>query len=314
MPGINRVANLARLWRGGFYRAFREIDPDIVHGHYVSDYGFLAAATGRHPLVVSAWGSDLLIDPRESRLVNSIVRWVLRRSELITYDAEVVAERAVALGAKPDRLIRVVAGVDSEFMEHVERSWAEPEHRQPVVLSHRSLGRSLFNVDVIIRAMARVLEAVPDARLRVGHDGTLRPQLENLALECGIEHAVEFIGYASDPGTLARRMCEAAVYVSIPSSDGTSVTLLEAIAAGAYPVLSDLPANREWVTEASGALVPERDVDRVAEAIIAGLKDPVRRMAAAERNRHLVRQEGLWETNMSRLESAYRDLVRVRDA
>src|SRR3989442_15643253 len=110
-------------------------------------------------------------------------------------------------------------------MKHVERGWVEPEHREPVVLSHRSLGRSLFNVDVIIRAMARGLEAVPGARLRVGHDGELRAQLENLAQECGVEHAVEFIGYASDPAAPARRGGEAAGYRSIPSSDRTSGTL-----------------------------------------------------------------------------------------
>src|SRR3989442_2272695 len=61
-PGMLRLVTAARLRAAGFYRELTRINPDVVHAHYVSDYGFLAALSGRHPLVVSAWGSDLLID------------------------------------------------------------------------------------------------------------------------------------------------------------------------------------------------------------------------------------------------------------
>src|SRR5262245_29000393 len=46
--------------------------PDVVHAHYVSSYGYLAARCGRHPLVMTAWGSDILVTPRQSRAM----RWL----------------------------------------------------------------------------------------------------------------------------------------------------------------------------------------------------------------------------------------------
>jgi L-malate glycosyltransferase len=312
MPGLRRLTTWARFKLGGFYKALDEIDPDVVHGHYVSDYGFLAAAAGRRPLVVSVWGSDILVDPVQSRIVRMMVGWTLRQAALITYDAEVLAEAALRFGAKRSRLLRVVAGVDEKYLEDLTGRFVPPAQREHIILSHRSLARSLFNVDKIIRAMPKVIAEVPGARLLIGHDGELRPSLERLASELGVGAATEFIGYAHDRVELAARLGRAAVYVSIPSSDGTSVTLLEALAAGAYPVVSDLPANREWVSEAYGGIVSGSNIDQLAEAIIKGLREASLRAAAAGHYREVVRQRGLWETNMAQLESVYRDLAITR--
>lgn len=308
-PGAIRLVTALRLARAGFIRTVANLRPDIVHAHYVSDYGFLAALTRRHPLVVSAWGSDLLVDPGRSLITRNLVRWVLTRSELVTYDAGQVADAAERLGAARSRMLRVVLGVEDGFLRLVAGQ-PPAAGRAPLIVSLRSLERGLYNVDRIIRAMPEVLRAVPRARLVVGNDGAMRTELERLAAELGVGESVEFVGFVERPGALAELLSRAAVYVSVPSSDGTSVTLLEAMAAGAYPVVSDLPANREWVTDSSGAVVPDQDVHRIAGAIVVGLQDSSRRQAAAELNRDLVRREGGWESNMSRQESAYRDLVR----
>jgi glycosyltransferase involved in cell wall biosynthesis len=125
-----------------------------------------------------------------------------------------------------------------------------------------------------------------------------------------VAHAVSFVGFARGPEELAALLGEAAVYVSVPSSDGTSVTLLEAMTAGAYPIVSDLEANREWIGPEGGSVVPPGKAAPLADAIVDALNDPTRRASAAERNLDLVRQEGSWETNMARMECAYRALAR----
>src|SRR6266849_6707153 len=211
-PGLLRLFTAARYRAAGFYRELDRINPDLVHAHYVSDYGFLAALSRRHPLIVSAWGSDVLVDPGLSPITRQLVRWVLGRADLVTYDANQVRDVAQKLGAPSDHLLRVVLG-------------------------------------------------------------------------------------------------RAAAYVSVPSSDGTSVTLLEAMAAGAYPIVSDLPANREWVNAEGGAVVTTRQVAPLVGAIVGALREPVRRASAATRNLELVKQHGLWDLNMARMEDAYRGLA-----
>jgi glycosyltransferase involved in cell wall biosynthesis len=307
-PGLLRLATAARLVRAGLRRTVARLQPDIVHAHYVSDYGFLATLTGHHPLVVSAWGSDLLVDPQQSAVTGAMVRWVLSRSELVTYDSRQVAGAARRLGAQPQQMLEVVMGVEEDYMRLAAFA-PTPARRAPVIVSLRSLERPLYNVETIVRAMPDVLRAQPDARLVIGNDGALRPHLEQVAGELGVARSVEFVGFVQRPERLAELLGQASVYVSVPSSDGTSVTLLEAMAAGAYPVVSDLLSNGEWIDTTGGELVPVGGVSELAAAVVRGLTRPERREQAARRNLDVVRSRGLWERNMSVVEQAYRRLM-----
>jgi len=313
-PGVLRLVTAARLRAAGFYRELKRINPDVVHAHYVSDYGFLAALSGRHPMVVTAWGSDLLIDPRRSLITRNLVRWVLARADLVTYNGGHLGEAAQAMGVAPDRLLQVVMGVGGEMVDALKTHTVAPAQRLPVILSQRSLEREVYNVDVLIEAMPAVLKRVPAARLVVGGDGSLRGKLEDLSRRLGVAGAVDFAGAATWPAGLAERLGQAAVYVSVPSSDGTSVTLLEAMAAGSYPVASDLPGNREWVDPNGGTLVPVRQVAPLADAIVSALEDVAKRSAAAQHNREVINQRGLWDVNMDRMEKAYRRLAKGSSA
>jgi glycosyltransferase involved in cell wall biosynthesis len=310
-PGLRRLIAAARLSAAGFYRELNSINPDVVHAHYVSDYGFLAALSGRHPIVMTAWGSDLLVDPGLSMITRRLVKWALARADLVTYNSHQLGQAARAMGAHKERMLEVVLGVGPEMLEALRTRLVPPEDRVPMILSQRSLERNLYNVDVTIKAMPAVIRAVPAARLIVGGEGALRGGLEVLARELGVAHAVEFAGLATWPEGLADRLGKAAVYVSVPSSESTSVTLLEAMAAGAYPIVSDLPANREWVSPDTGSVVPVRQVPPLADAIVSALEDPDRRMSAAKRNRRLIDERGLWDVNMALMEKAYRDLAGV---
>jgi glycosyltransferase involved in cell wall biosynthesis len=311
-PGMLRLVTAARLRAAGFYRELQRINPDVVHAHYVSDYGVLAAMSGRYPLVVSAWGSDLLVDPRLSVITGRLVRWVLSRADLVTCNSRQLAEVARAMGARPERLLEIVMGVGREMLDALAASTVPPADRAPIIVSQRSLERPLYNVDQVIMAMPEVLKQVPDARLLVGGGGALEPDLRDQVTRLGVGHAVEFTGTATWPAGLAERLGKAAVYVSVPSSEGTSVTLLEAMAAGAYPVVSDLPSNREWVDDQGGAVVPVRQVAPLAQALAAGLLDAGRRATAAKHNGKVIEDRGLWDVNMGRMENAYQALAKSR--
>jgi len=310
-PGLLRLATATRFVRAGLRGAVARLEPDLVQAHYLSDYGFMATLAGRHPLVVSAWGSDVLVDPQRSAVTRTIVRYVLARSQLVTYDSRQVAGAATALGARPERMLEVVMGVEDEYVRLATSAATPPALRAPLIVSLRSLERPLYNVEVILRAMPEVLRSRPETRLVIGNDGTLRQHLQQVAAELGVTRSVEFVGVVERPAPLADLLSHAAIYVSVPSSDGTSVTLLEAMAAGAYPIVSDIPSNHEWIDSSGGELVPVGAVTALASAILQGLTDPDRRERAAGRNLELVRSRGLWEQNMKRVEDAYRELMRT---
>jgi glycosyltransferase involved in cell wall biosynthesis len=81
-------------------RLVDQLAPDIVHAHYISSYGYLAARCDRHPLVMTAWGSDLLLTPRHSTLMRWLTGWTLRRADLITGDSFDLVEAAQAYRPK----------------------------------------------------------------------------------------------------------------------------------------------------------------------------------------------------------------------
>ncbi len=61
-------------------RLIRKIEPDVLHAHYATHYGFCGAFSGFHPFVLSVWGSDVLIDPDKSMILKLMVKTALKLS------------------------------------------------------------------------------------------------------------------------------------------------------------------------------------------------------------------------------------------
>jgi glycosyltransferase involved in cell wall biosynthesis len=266
--------------------------------------------------VVTAWGSDVLLAPRRSPLAQAIVRYTVRRADLVTSNNEHMARRLVELGAPAERVALVVLGAESFFLETPGASvnLRPASETLPTVISLRSLDSHLYNVDVILRAMATVRQRIPDAQLLVAGEGRLRPGLERLAGRLGLGGGVTFLGYLGREA-LRDALASAHVCVSMPRSDATAVSTLEAMAVGCFPIVSDLPSQAELVRQGeSGFRVPVGDAPALAERIVEALGRPELRRRALELNRELVRDQGLLEENMARMEELYRGLSRREGA
>jgi glycosyltransferase involved in cell wall biosynthesis len=88
----------------------------------------------------------------------------------------------------------------------------------------------------------------------VANDGSLRADLESQVHAAGLGERVRFVGRLS-PDEQARWYGAARWYLSQPESDSVSVSVLEAMAHGCVPVLSDLAANRELVDDGRNGLI-----------------------------------------------------------
>ena len=102
------------------------------------------------------------------------------------------------------------------------------------------------------------------------------------------------------------------VYVSLSRSDSTSQSLLEAMAVGLFPIVSDIEGNREWVTHRrQGYLVPAGDADATACAIAEAWKDPDA-AAIRDRARGTVLARGRFEDTLAQLEAKLGALAAAR--
>ncbi|MEX2158068.1 MAG: glycosyltransferase [Dehalococcoidia bacterium] len=308
-PGIQRLVQLVRYRRAGLRRTVEEIAPDVLHAHYLVEHGFYGTSAAFHPYVVTAWGSDVLVDPVRSPLSRRIARFAIDHADLGTANnRHMLREMVVRLGLDRARAQHIVLGVERDFLPPPGASVNArtlDRTRATVVLSTRSLDKPLYNIDVLLRAMPRVRERVPNAQLVIAGDGRLRPRLEALARALRLDDAVRFAGQLSQE-QLRDAMLDAEVFVSVPSSDATSVALLQAMACGAFPVVSDLPSQEELVEDGTqGLRVPVREEAALATALVRALEDVELRRDAVERNRAFVEDYGILETNMARMEAWY---------
>jgi glycosyltransferase involved in cell wall biosynthesis len=78
------------------------------------------------------------------------------------------------------------------------------------------------------------------------------------------------------------------------------------MACGAFPIVTDIPANREWVNSGeNGILFNSRDWNSLADAIVRALHDPGLRNRAAKMNWEIVQQRASWQNNMTMMEQQY---------
>lgn len=285
-------------------RALARFAPDVVDAHYVPNYGLLGVLAGARPLAVSAWGSDLLLAGGGDPLRRARTRFVLRRADLVLADARNLAAAARSLGAPPERVACIPWGVD---LAHFRPADA----REPGLVVSTRMHEPVYDIPRIVDAAAIVMAHRPEARFVFVGDGSLRRALERRAAERLPAGRFEFRGLV-DAATLASLLARAEVAVSASLSDSTSVTLLESMACGAVPVVSDLEGNREWIEDGlHGRLVPP-GVEALAAAIEAALADDAWRARARTAGRALVEGRADRERNMGEIESRFRALAASR--
>jgi glycosyltransferase involved in cell wall biosynthesis len=148
-----------------------------------------------------------------------------------------------------------------------------------------------------------------EATLTVAGDGSLRSELAQRAERSIARRAIVFVG-GVDHRRMPALLGDNHIYVSLSLSDTTSVSLLEAMACGLFPVVSDIPANREWIEHGvNGCLVPVRQPMKLAQTVIDAWKDRALRENARRRNIETIRTRAEWGSNMRAVHDLFDDLA-----
>ena len=301
MPGLPQFIKypLSTLMISSLIRSF---DPDIVNAMFIPNYGFVAALLNARPLAVTTMGSDVLVVPKKSFFHRWRTRYVLSRSDLVTSDAWMMTEKIVSFGFEAGKVLTVPMGVDKTVFNAEGR--APYSAKKPVIVSTRQLG-PIYNVAMLMDAIPEILRAVPGAKFVIAGTGPEQTKLEEAARRYAISESVSFPGWL-DPQQLASLLKTATIYVSTSLSDSTSVSLLEAMACGAFPVVSNIAGNREWIeNNSNGLLFGLGGAGTLAKTIIAALSNEELISKAAEKNHEIIEKKAVWTDNMSVVEGAF---------
>lgn len=288
-----------------FIRNLREVlkrvNPEVVLAGPLQSCAFLVAASGFRRLVSMSWGYDLLIDARRNRWMTWLTRYTLKHSAALVGDCETIRQLAVHYGMNSQRIVTFPWGVD---LRHFS-----PDQRVPgkgegfAFLSTRSW-EPIYGVDLIATAFGEIARRYSFAHLIMLGNGSQAATLQSFFTRTGVLDRVSMPGQIGFQ-ELPRYYRLADVYVSASHSDGTSISMLEAMACGRPVIVSDLPGNREWITpDKEGWLFPDGDWRALAHTMEQAIlrRGELERMGEA--GRRLAEQRADWQRNFPKLYQA----------
>lgn len=310
----------ADLWNGpqlliDLKRVIREFKPDLIQSGPLQRSAFLVALSGFEPLVSMSWGYDLLRDVAKNFLWRWATRYTLHRSAAMVGDCDTIRQKAISYGMDSGRIITFPWGVDLRKFSPFSGSGREkaPSLRDRlgwtedifVLLSTRGW-EPIYGVDLIARSFARVAQQYPELRLLMLGNGSQASQLKEIFMREGVLAKVHFAGQVSNADLLGYYQA-ADLYVSASHSDGTSISLLEAMACGKAVLVSDIPGNREWVTpEENGWWFRDGDIGSLIKALSEVVEGRDRLPEMGHASRLLAEQRADWERNFPKLFKAYK--------
>lgn len=304
------VHDLGAPWppKVGYLRRIRaarqhlhSLRPDLVHAHFATSYGMIAVGAGVRPLVVTAHGDDVLLAPRNPAK-RIVVRRVLRHADLVTVPAAHMRDAVDRLqgGAGAPVLVFQYGVETARLIELADaaRAFDAASTTRPLrIVSARPL-LPLYRIEVLIDALALLQSEGVAFSCEVFGDGPQRGELSARAVRAGLAGVVTFAGSVPSP-VVEKSLARADVAVSLASSDGASLAVIEAMALGATLVLSDIPGNRAWAT-AEGAVLVAPHAKAVAEGIVRAAS--LDSASAARSNRRVVLEQCDLATNLGRFE------------
>jgi L-malate glycosyltransferase len=318
---LTQITNTHKLrfawWTYWIRRYLRHARPNILHAHQVQAAGWLAAGSGYHPLIVSGWGSDLMVEPHRSVMRRMLVALVLHQCDHFTVPSQAMYEAARQLGFPTERLHLVPWGVDTDVFRatpndrvQTRRAFGLPQEA-PVVLCPRAVA-PLYNLDTLLTAVKAVLRQSPDLRLVMVHFNVVAEYLDLLERKIEEEELqanVLWLPAQETEADMARLYRMADIVVSIPSSEGYGSTVYEALACGIPTIISDLPAFEEVLMDGVHALkVPVRDAQLTGQALARLLTDQVLRQTLLENGLQVSRQASV-QKRVAQVEALYRQVV-----
>ncbi len=317
MARLNLPVFLYQQWRW-VGRLLRQESFDLIHSHWVLPQGFFAVRRARRnkmPVVVTAHAGDIF--PLRRPGLRALLRYTLERAAAVTANSRATAAELAKVAPKVQPIV-IPMGVDlARFSPQSERAKALRQNlapRGPLILT---AGRFALKKGqaYLLQAMPQIVQRQPEARLALIGFGPLQEALEKEVHSLGLEDRVHFLGkvpHDEMPDYFAAADVFVLPSIVSPSGDteGLGVALLEALAAGTPVVASRVGGIPDIVKDRkTGLLVPEKQPEALAEAILQLLEQPALSARLAEEGRRHIERHFSWPGVARRFETLFEQVL-----
>jgi glycosyltransferase involved in cell wall biosynthesis len=325
IPEIKNIKNIKIISKKAVFRSFpilselfhfkkivKEFQPDIIHTGYAWQVGALAAYSGVHPHLSMPWGSDILTEPDSKLILKKIVKKVIRSCDHVQCDADYVKEKIIKdYGIAPDKITVFPWGIDLGLFKKEKtpgcRNKLSISSDKFVMIFNRYL-EEVYGVEFMLEAFNAFAKDKKDVVLLMVSDGSLKETVQDYIKKHGLEKKVRMIGKVPNTQLPAILNC-ADVYISTSLSDGTSLSLLEALACGLGVIVTDVPAIKEWVNDENGILVKIKDTAQIAEAMEKYYINRQLITQHGDKNIQIAKERADWDKNYGKLNLIYQKIL-----
>ncbi len=230
----------------------------------IGSYGYVASKLHKDRIIMVGWGPDLLITPFKSIFHRAFLKKVLNRPAQVVVDSYNMKEVLKGLGVEESRIKIFPYGPERDWYIYPDKSGIS---RPVKIVSHRKL-ETEYDPFTILNSLKYLKDNGMDFQFVFASFGSLKQLLEKTIREYGLDDRVYITGFLPTD-KLIKMLLKSDIYVSASLYDSTSVSLLEAMAVGLYPVVSDVEANMEWITHKKNGLIFKKgDYISLAECLI----------------------------------------------
>jgi glycosyltransferase involved in cell wall biosynthesis len=300
--------------------AIRDFRPAVVHTHTAKAglLGRVAARRARVPVVVHTYHGHVLrgyFGRFKSALYRALEKRCARISDALVAVSEAVRQDLADLGvAQLSRIRLVPLGLELEPLATplprggLRREAGVPDGAPLIGIVGRLV--PIKDVGTFLKAAAIVRNSSPDTRFAVVGDGEERPLLEEQARCLGLSQAVCFHGWRRD---MDRVYGDLDIVANTSLNEGTPVALIEGLAAGRPVVATNVGGTPDVLAGgAHGALVPPRDPQALADAILDALQHPEAARRRAEEGRaHVLARHSVGRL-LDDVDALYRELLEAK--
>lgn len=309
--GIYRIQRLWELLKTFFTikSIVKKYNPDMVIAERTTSYGFLAAISGVEPTAIAQQGiSDLWPENSLLYIFKKIIqKRAFKKATLIHAWGPIMAKHMKASGVDMSKVMILPKGINLKtFAFEASKS----QNTIEAVVTRSLLPE--YKHEVILKAFAILKKKGIPFNLTIVGDGILLESLKLLTkkLEIGLE--VHFTGRI-DNKELPTYLQKANLYLSMPTTEGVSASLFEAMACGCFPIVTDLPGNQSWIKQReNGILVPSENEKQLATEIEFAFLNPELTQKAILANRKFVEEEANYEVNMKKIAQKYQEMIKTQ--
>jgi glycosyltransferase involved in cell wall biosynthesis len=300
-------------------KVIREIKPDLIHAGPIQNCAFIAVLAGCRHVLTMSWGYDLVMEADKNAWMRWVTHYTLKRSAFFTSDANVTREKAVAFGMKTEKTVIFPWGTDIDHFtpktfRRAALSVSKGLKVKTFTLFCSRTWESIYGVEVLAKAFVKVAGVNPDVNLILLGGGSQGAKIRQLLMNGGVMDRVHFGGQVGQRD-LPRWYHMADMYISPSHVDGSSVTLMEALASGLPCLVSDIPGNREWIEDGvNGWLFQDGDVDDLVEKILHAIKNRKSFEKIGKAARKTAEQKADWQKNFGKLLEAYEKVIALSGA